>query len=223
MAIRHNQRSIVDFRSRLKGGGARSNLFEVQMSFPDFAKPVSEALNDIPFLVKAAEIPASNIGNIPVPFRGRVLPIAGDRTFDPWTVTIINDTNFRLRDVMERWSDGINDIQTAQGTTNPEEYQTKATVLQLSRGIDTNGKVRSNSNIPILRQYDFVGIYPNVVSSIPLDHGATDTIEEFQVTFNYLYYEVRGLDDKTGTTLIDAGETNAAGASGNIPLVGDVT
>ena len=204
MAIRHNQRSIVDFRSRLKGGGARSNLFEVQMAFPDFAKPVNEALNDIPFLVKAAEIPASNIGNIPVPFRGRVLPIAGDRTFDPWTVTIINDTNFRLRDVMERWSDGINDIQTAQGTTNPEEYQTQAKVLQLSRGIDTNGKVRSNSNIPILRQYDFIGIYPNDVSAIPLDHGATDTIEEFQVTFNYLFYEVKGvngrplLTEKTG-------------------------
>ena len=222
MAIRHNQRSIVDFRSRLKGGGARSNLFEVQMAFRDFAKPVNEALNDIPFLVKAAEIPASNIGNIPVPFRGRVLPIAGDRTFDPWTVTIINDTNFRLRDVMERWSDGINDIQTAQGTTNPEEYQTQAKVLQLSRGIDTNGKVRSNSNIPILREYDFIGIYPNVVSSIPLDHGATDQIEEFQVTFNYLYYEVRGKDDKTGTNLIDKGETNSAGG-GNIPLVGDVT
>ena len=222
MAIRHNQRSIVDFRSRLKGGGARSNLFEVQMAFPDFAKPVNEALNDIPFLVKAAEIPASNIGNIPVPFRGRVLPIAGDRTFDPWTVTIINDTNFRLRDVMERWSDGINDIQTAQGTTNPEEYQTQAKVLQLSRGIDTNGKVRSNSNIPILREYDFIGIYPNVVSSIPLDHGATDQIEEFQVTFNYLYYEVRGKDDKTGTNLIDKGETNSAGG-GNIALVGDVT
>ena len=222
MAIQHNQRSIIDFRSRLKGGGARSNLFEVQMAFPDFAKPVNEALNDIPFLVKAAEIPASNIGNIPVPFRGRVLPIAGDRTFDPWTVTIINDTNFRLRDVMERWSDGINDIQTAQGTTNPEEYQTQAKVLQLSRGIDTNGKVRSNSNIPILREYDFIGIYPNVVSSIPLDHGATDQIEEFQVTFNYLYYEVRGKDDETGTQLVDKGETNAAGG-GNIPLVGDVT
>ena len=222
MAIKHNERSIVDFRSRMKGGGARSNLFEVQMTFPNFAEANTETLNDIPFLVKAAEIPASTIGNIPVPFRGRVLPIAGDRTFAPWTVTIINDTNFRLRDVMERWSDGINDIQTAQGTTNPEEYQTQAKVLQLSRGIDTNGKVRSNSNIPILREYDFIGIYPNVVSSIPLDHGATDQIEEFQVTFNYLYYEVRGKDDKTGTNLIDKGETNSAGG-GNIPLVGDVT
>ena len=182
------------------------------MAFPDFAKPVNEALNDIPFLVKAAEIPASNIGNIPVPFRGRVLPIAGDRTFDPWTVTIINDTNFRLRDVMERWSDGINDIQTAQGVTNPEDYQQTATVLQLSRGPvkGLNRKVTSGEEIPVLREYDFIGIYPNVVSSIPLDHGATDQIEEFQVTFNYLYYEVRGVKDGTGTKLIDRGETAQA-------------
>jgi len=222
MAIKHNQRSIVDFRSRLKGGGARSNLFEVQMAFPDFAKANTETLNDIPFLVKAAEIPASTIGNIPVPFRGRVLPIAGDRTFAPWTVTIINDTNFRLRDVMERWSDGINDIQTAQGAINPEEYQTKAKVLQLSRGKDVSTKQTSNLEIPILREYDFIGIYPNDVSAIPLDHGATDTIEEFQVTFNYLYYEVRGKKDGTSTTLIDQGETGDAGTF-EITAVGDVT
>ena len=212
MAIKHNQRSIVDFRSRLKGGGARSNLFEVQMSFPSFAVANTETLNDIPFLVKAAEIPVSNIGNIPVPFRGRILPIAGDRTFDPWTVTIINDTNFRLRDVMERWSDGINDIQTAQGATNPEDYQTTATVLQLSRGPvkGLDRKVNSGEEIPVLRMYDFIGIYPNDISAIPLDHGATDTIEEFQVTFNYLYYEVRGVKDGTNTKLIDKGETAQA-------------
>ena len=212
MAIRHNGRSIVDFRSRMKGGGARSNLFEVQMTFPNFAEANTETLNDIPFLVKAAEIPASTIGNIPVPFRGRVLPIAGDRTFAPWTVTIINDTNFRLRDVMERWSDGINDIQTAQGATNPEDYQTTATVLQLSRGPvkGLDRKVNSGEEIPVLRMYDFIGIYPNDISAIPLDHGATDTIEEFQVTFNYLYYEVRGVKDGTSSRLIDRGETAQA-------------
>ena len=212
MAIKHNERSIVDFRSRMKGGGARSNLFEVQMTFPNFAEANTETLNDIPFLVKAAEIPASNIGNIPVPFRGRILPIAGDRTFDPWTVTIINDTNFRLRDVMERWSDGINDIQTAQGATNPEDYQTTATVLQLSRGPvkGLDRKVNSGEEIPVLRMYDFIGIYPNDISAIPLDHGATDTIEEFQVTFNYLYYEVRGVKDGTSSRLIDRGETAQA-------------
>ena len=193
MAIKHNERSITDFRSRLKGGGTRANLFEVQMSFPTYlsVSDENETINDIPFLVKAAEIPASNIGNIPVPFRGRILPIAGDRTFDPWTVTIINDTNFRLRDVMERWSDSINDLQTAQGRTNPEEYQTKASVIQLDR----LGK-KPGDTIRELRTYDFTGIYPNVVSSIPLDHGATDTIEEFQVTFNYLFYEVKGVNGK---------------------------
>ena len=212
MAIKHNERSIVDFRSRMKGGGARSNLFEVQMTFPNFAEANTETLNDIPFLVKAAEIPASTIGNIPVPFRGRVLPIAGDRTLAPWTVTIINDTNFRLRDVMERWSDGINDIQTAQGATNPEDYQTTATVLQLSRGPvkGLDRKVNSGEEIPVLRMYDFIGIYPNDISAIPLDHGATDTIEEFQVTFNYLYYEVRGVKDGTSSRLIDRGETAQA-------------
>ena len=193
MAIKHNERSITDFRSRLKGGGTRANLFEVQMAFPTYlsVSDENETINDIPFLVKAAEIPASNIGNIPVPFRGRVLPIAGDRTFDPWTVTIINDTNFRLRDVMERWSDSINDLQTAQGRTNPEDYQTKASVIQLDR----LGK-KPGDTITELRTYDFTGIYPNVVSSIPLDHGATDTIEEFQVTFNYLFYEVKGINGK---------------------------
>ena len=189
MAFNHSDRTITDFRSKLTGGGARSNLFEV--SIPDFPTANNISEREIEFLVKAAEIPAANLGNIPVPFRGRVLPIAGDRTFDPWTVTIINDTNFRLRDVMERWSDSINDLQTAQGRTNPEEYQTKASVIQLDR----LGK-KPGDTIRELRTYDFTGIYPNVVSSIPLDHGATDTIEEFQVTFNYLFYEVKGLSGK---------------------------
>ena len=189
MAFNHSDRTITDFRSKLTGGGARSNLFEV--SIPDFPTANNIGEREIEFLVKAAEIPAANLGNIPVPFRGRVLPIAGDRTFDPWTVTIINDTNFRLRDVMEKWSDSINDLQTAQGRTNPEQYQTKASVIQLDR----LGK-KPGDTIRELRTYDFTGIYPNVVSSIPLDHGATDTIEEFQVTFNYLFYEVKGVNGK---------------------------
>ena len=190
MAITHRDRTIVDFRSKMRGGGARSNLFEVNITYPagigeqtgnDGATAKGE------FLIKSAEIPASNVGNIPVPFRGRVLPIAGDRTFDPWTVTIINDTNFTIRDAMEKWSNSINDIQTAQGAVNPEDYQTVATVSQLDR----RGFSESD-NIPVLRQYVFSGIYPNVVSSIPLDYGATDQIEEFQVTFNYLFYEILG-------------------------------
>ena len=181
-----NQRSITEFRSRLSGGGARANLFEVEIAFPEeLGINLTDVSDKVPFLVKAAEIPASNLGNIPVPYRGRVLPVAGDRTFDPWTVTIINDVGFEIRDAMEKWSNSINDLQTAQGTINPEVYQRSAFVKQLSREGSAPGDPEKT-----LRTYKFEGIYPNTVSSIPLDFGATDQIEEFQVTFNYLFYEV---------------------------------
>ena len=196
MAFLHSDRTITDFRSKLTGGGARSNLFEV--SIPDFPTPNNIGERDIEFLVKAAEIPAANLGNIPVPFRGRVIPVAGDRTFDPWTVTIINDTNFNIRDAMERWSDFINDLQTAQGEINPENYQKVGFVKQLSRR-----GTGANDGVDILREYKFTGIYPNVVSSIPLDYGASDQIEEFQVTFNYLFWEVIGGTTDYGGSLIE--------------------
>ena len=179
------ERSISAFKNQLTGGGARSNLFEVDITFPASVGPDKIRDEKVNFLCKASEIPASNLGNIPVPYRGRVLPVAGDRTFDPWTVTIINDTDFLIRDAMERWSNSINDIQTAQGTINPEDYQTQARVFQKSREGVGPGDTEKD-----LRIYKFEGIYPNVVSSIPLDFGATDQIEEFQVTFNYLFYEV---------------------------------
>ena len=198
MALKFNERTIVDFRSKLTGGGARSNLFEVSIEYPtnmglDTSSDGAKATGE--FLIKAAEIPASNLGNIPVPFRGRVLPVAGDRTFDPWTVTVINDEFFTVRDAMEKWSNFINDIQTSQGEVNPENYQTSATVKQLSRNGGNNP-----GDIEVLREYRFEGIYPNVVSSIPLDYGATDQIEEFQVTFNYLFYSV-----PSGSTVTSAG------------------
>ena len=200
MAINFSDRSIVDFRSKMRGGGARTNLFEVTIEYPELLGLPTDS--DGPkatgeFLIKAAEIPASNLGNIPVPFRGRVLPVAGDRTFDPWTVTVINDTNFKIRDAMEKWSNSINDLQTSQGLIDPADYQTNAKVKQLSREGGNNP-----GDITVLREYRFEGIYPNVVSNIPLDYGATDQIEEFQVTFNYLFYSVTD-----GTTLNSSGST----------------
>ena len=188
-----NQRNITEFRSRLSGGGARANLFEVEIAFPEeLVIDLNLVTDKVPFLVKAAEIPASNLGNIPVPYRGRVLPVAGDRTFDPWTVTVINDTDFQIRDAMEKWSNSINDLQTAQGSIDPAVYQRSALVKQLSREGSNPGDPEK-----VLRTYNFEGIYPNTVSNIPLDFGATDQIQEFQVTFNYLFYEVQtagGLD-----------------------------
>ena len=186
-----SNRSITNFRDRLVGGGARPNMFEVNITLPEQVQGLGDISQDMRFLVKAAEIPAANIGNIPVPFRGRVLPVAGDRTFDPWTVTIINDAQFNIRDAMEQWSNLINDLQFDVGDINPADYQTKAEVFQLSRQSQGSGGQSAGKGgeiIQTLRTYNFEGIYPNAVSSIPLDYGATDQIEEFQVTFNYLFW-----------------------------------
>ena len=185
------ERNITNFRDRLVGGGARPNLFEVNIELPDGVIGQADYRDDVRFMVKAAEIPAANIGNIPVPFRGRVLPVAGDRTFDPWTVTVINDAKFNIRDAMEQWSNKINDLQFDVGDISPSNYQTKAEVFQLSRGGKTSSASSTGGeSITTLRHYNFEGIYPSVVSSIPLDYGATDSIEEFQVTFNYLFWTV---------------------------------
>ena len=178
-------RDITKFREKLNAGGVRSNLFEVEI--PNIPGGGADVSDEIRFLVKAANIPESQIGNIPVPFRGRVLPIAGDRTFAPWTVTIIND-DFKIRDTMEKWSAFINDLVLANGSVDPASYQRNGIVKQLTR---ERGK---EENI-VLRQYNFIGIYPNIISEIPLDYGATDQIEEFQVTFNYLYYTVGELNE----------------------------
>ena len=193
-----NKRNISNFRDRLIGGGARPNMFEVNIDLPDQIGKDKNRDENMRFLIKAAEIPAANIGNIPVPFRGRVLPVAGDRTFDPWTVTIINDASFDIRRVMEEWSNLINDLQFDIGDINPADYQTSAQVFQLSRQSQGSGGAstgRKGEIIQTLRTYNFEGIYPNAVSSIPLDYGATDQIEEFQVTFNYLFWtaELPGL------------------------------
>ena len=184
-------RSITNFRDRLVGGGARPNMFEVNITLPEQIAPNGDISQDMRFLVKGAEIPAAVIGNIPVPFRGRVLPVAGDRTFPTWTVTVINDAQFNIRDAMEQWSNLINDLAFDVGDINPADYQTKAEVFQLSRQSQGSGGQSAGKGgeiIQTLRTYNFEGIYPNAVSSIPLDYGATDQIEEFQVTFNYLFW-----------------------------------
>ena len=212
-------RSITNFRDRLVGGGARPNMFEVNITLPEQIAPNGDISQDMRFLVKGAEIPAAVVGTIPVPFRGRVLPVAGDRTFDPWTVTVINDAQFNIRDAMEQWSNLINDLQFDVGDINPADYQTKAEVFQLSRQSQGSGGQSAGKGgeiIQTLRTYNFEGIYPNAVSSIPLDYGATDQIEEFQVTFNYLFWTVEGGLPRTaqGEESVTAGRTGVFTASG---------
>jgi len=179
-------RKITDFKSKLTGGGARANLFEVVMAFPDAAQPGSVVLDKIRFLAKAAQLPASNVAQIEVPFRGRVLKIAGDRTFDTWTVTVINDTDFSIRSAFENWINTMNRGSDNTGLTNPADYQADAYVYQLDR----SGSV--------LRQYHFYDVFPTQVTPIELSYDAQG-IEEFQVELQVQWREaVKGNSETAG-------------------------
>ena len=169
-------RKITDFKSKLTGGGARANLFEVVLNFPDAAQPDSDTLEKSRFLVKGANMPASNIQQIEVPFRGRVLKIAGDRTFDSWTVTVINDTDFAIRSAMERWMNVINRVSDNTGLTDPATYQADAYVMQLDR----DGSV--------LRTYRFYDVFPTQVSPIDLGYDAQG-IQEFTVELQVQWWQ----------------------------------
>ena len=182
-------RKITDFKSKLTGGGARSNLFEVELSFPKAVQV--DGLNDIlqkaRFLVKTAALPASNIAPIEVPFRGRVLKIAGDRTFDTWSITVLNDTDFSIRSAFEKWMNFINKVSDNTGSTNAEEYQADAFVHQLDRDGST------------LRTYKFYDVFPTQISQMDLSYETVDTIEEFTVELQVLYFEsIKGVGQNAG-------------------------
>ena len=113
--------NINDFKTKLAGGGARANQFKVTMPFPGYAS-VGGEIEELAFLCRATSIPSMEIANINVPFRGRAIKIAGDRTIPSWSVTVYNDTNFKLRDAFERWQNGINNMSDNEGLTNPVDY-----------------------------------------------------------------------------------------------------
>jgi hypothetical protein len=169
--------NINDIRSQLQFGGARPSLFQCIISNP--VNPVADI--KIPFLCKVAQIPSSQLGLIEVPYFGRKLKIAGDRRFDPWTVNIINDEDFAVRNAMEQWNNYINLYQqnvTALGSGSPSVYKSQATVTQYGKAGE------------VLRTYQFNGIYPEAISTIDLAWASVDEIEEFQVTFQYDTFEV---------------------------------
>jgi hypothetical protein len=170
-------RKITDFKSKLSGGGARANLFEVVLSFPASAPTDSNTLDKIRFLVKTAALPSSTIGPVNVPFRGRVLKIAGDRTFESWTVTVINDTDFAIRSSLEKWINSINKVSDATGVTDPALYQADAFVYQLDRDGST------------LRAYHMYDIFPTNLAPIALSYETTDAIEEFTCEFQVQWWE----------------------------------
>ena len=165
---------VDDFKAKLKGGGARTNLFKATLNCPAYAGGDAELTS---FMCKAAQLPASLMAEIEIPFRGRILKIAGDRTFDTWDVTVINDTDFNVRNAMERWMNGINAHKANTGLTAPVDYNADLLVEQLDR------------DESVLKTYNFRGCFPTNISPVDLSYGANDDIERFQVEFQVQYWE----------------------------------
>lgn len=170
-------RTISQFKNKLAGGGARPNLFEVRLDFPSGISLPSGKNDYVNFLVKGAALPASNVGPIEVPFRGRILKLAGDRTFDTWTVTVLNDVDFELRNAFEKWMNLINKHGDGSGETDPGVYMRTAEVDQLDR----DGSA--------LRTYKFWEVFPTNISQIDLSYESTDAIQEFTVEFQVQWWE----------------------------------
>lgn len=176
--------SISTFKSKLIGGGARPNLFEVELAtLPAAVSEASWSADDFKFMCKAAAIPAQNIASIDVPFRGRTFKVAGDRTIDTWTITIINDEKFNLRRAFEEWTEQIAKLDNNLGATQPGSYMTNAIVYQLGRGATSSSTDNSGNANAVLAQYEFVDIFPTNVSELALSYDSSDTIEEFTVEF----------------------------------------
>jgi hypothetical protein len=170
--------SINDFKAKLVGGGARNNLFRVTLNNPGVASGIPAELAS--FMCKGAALPASVVGQVDVPFRGRQLKVAGDRTFENWTTTIFNDIGFEVRDGIERWMNSLNAHAAGIAQSiNPAEYQADFIVDQLDR---TNAVVKS---------YNIVGAFPVNLAAIELDFGTNDQIQEFTCEWAYQYWTTR--------------------------------
>ena len=168
--------NINDFKAKLSGGGARANQFKVVMPFPGYAQ-VGGEIEDLAFLCRATTIPAMTLGEVDVKFRGRSIKIAGDRTFADWTVTVYNDSNFKLRNAFERWNNGMNNMTDNEGLTNPADYQVDSFVDHLDRNGNT------------IKSYTLRGLFPKDIGAIDLTYDEQTSIEQFVVTFSYQYFE----------------------------------
>ena len=190
MATQFNKpplRTITGFKSKLAGGGTRPNLFEVEIAFPNETAIDNDVKEKTRFLIKAAALPASNITPIDVNFRGRILKIAGDRTFDTWTITVLNDVDFSIRSAFEKWMNFINKMSDATGAQDPAEYQPDAYVHQLDRDGST------------LRTYKFHDVFPTNISQIDLSYETVDAIEEFTVEMQVQWWEaLKGVGANAG-------------------------
>lgn len=172
--------NVTEFRANLVGDGARPNLFQVTMTFPTFSTESTSSSQAISFLAKAAQLPGSTLGTVPLYYFGRELKFSGNRSFADWTITIINDENFKVRRAFESWMNGINSHTTNLrngAATSPSGYTVDAKVDQYDKAGN------------IIKSYKFVGAFPVDLSPIDLDWQSNDTIEEFTATLAYQWWE----------------------------------
>jgi hypothetical protein len=168
--------NVDQFKANMIGGGARANQFFVGLIFPGYVTAGLLATAQSAFLVNSAALPGSIVNPILVPYRGREVKFAGERIFQPWTVTVLNDVSFNIRNRLEEWMNGMNGLQDGTGKTNPREYQTNLYVTQLDR-----------NNAP-LKSYTLNSAFPVDLGDIQLNYGDNDTIETYTVTFQYQHY-----------------------------------
>lgn len=170
--------NVDQFKAAMIGGGARANQFFVTLNFPSYVAQGGAAAAQAAFLVNAATLPGSIVQNTAIQYRGRQVNFAGERVFNPWTITVMNDNSFKIRNSLEAWMNGMNNLVDNTGLTNPVNYQANLAVTQLDR-----------NNAP-LKSYTIHSAYPIDVSDITLNFGDNDTIETYTVTFQYQHYTV---------------------------------
>jgi len=183
--------NVAEFRANMIGDGARPNLFSVSLVFPSLVQNSTAAGQKVTFMAKTAQLPGSTVGTVPVYYFGREMKFAGNRTFADWTLQIINDEDFTIRNAMENWMNSINSHNTNVRNINAlraQNYTVDAEVTQYGKTGDT------------LKKYKFVGMFPIDLAAIDLDWGSNDSIEEFSVTFAYQWWE-----SQTTTWYFDGG------------------
>lgn len=171
--------NVAEFRSQMTGDGARPNLFSVSLTFPQYIQGGTDAGRKVTFMGKATQLPGSTISTVPVFYFGREMKFVGNRSFADWSLTVINDEDFVIRNSIERWMNALNSHESNVRGANskaPSDYSVDAEITQYGKQGDT------------LKKYKFVGLFPIDLAPIALDWATNDTIEEFDVTFAYQYW-----------------------------------
>ena len=182
---------ILEFQKAIRGG-VRPNLFSVSHAWPtsntDLSEPtiagVAASKNSaVTYMCKSAALPATNVGTVELPFRGRVIKVPGDRSYETWTGTFYMDDAFALRSAYEKWIELTNGVDKNTASADIVDTWVDIKVTQLDKfGGDTSDKLRE------LRVYRLVQAWPVSVSQISLAYDNNDSYEEFDVEFAYQYH-----------------------------------